>query len=474
MTGSNGDERPEQQTEELVRLRAENEELRSSLDRRVRWRGVLSIILVILTSVTLVAAAVSVWARRVAFDTDKFMETVGPVLDDPDFYNLIADRVSDPVIEALAVQTRLAEALGDLDTYLSESLLDALDLGDRARELLGRLDRPELQDLAPPIAAAINQRIDAGLHAFFTSDAFTSRFPGLVRRAHVAAVAVALDAAEEHPNVYVEGGEVRVNLIPLIGDALRQLGDEVRSVLPDFQLPDVISGAIDVGRQQLESAIEARLPDDFGQVTLMSEARLDEIRTAVKTIDRYVWIAVILTVVLLVLALVVSPNRRRTTIQLGIGVFVAVVVAAVAVRRLQDAVVEEILDPRGSAFASSMFHQLFSSLRTLQIIFAVAAILVAIVAYVGGRPDWVGRLSASTGAMLDRDAGDSRLDVWIAGHRGILIAVGILVATGALFLTGLDLISLIVIGVLLVAYLWVIYVSSDRVIDRERESTIDV
>jgi hypothetical protein len=477
LTGSDGGGRPQQTDDELNRLRAENEELRSSLEGRRRWRRVLAIILVVLTSVSLVAASVAVWARGTAFSTDRFMEAVGPALEDPAFYDLIGDRAGDPVIEALAVEDRLEEALAELDAYLSDALLDAIDLDETARDVLERFDRPELQDLAPPIAAAINERIDAGIHAFFTSEAFTSRFPGLVRRVHEAVIAVARDSAEEHPNVYVEDGEVRVNLIPFIAEALRQLGDEIRSVLPDFELPDVVSGVIEEGREQLEEAIQASLPEDFGQVSVMSAERLTELRTTVTQIDRYVWVAAILSIILLVLALVVSPNRRRTTLHLGIGIFTAVVLVVVIIRRLQSAIVEEITDPRASDFARNMLNDLLSGLRTLALLLAIAAIIVAIIAYVSGRPDWMGRLTRSTQAMLDRDVGNSRLDVWITDHAGVLRVLGILLAAVALFFTGLDLVWLIVIGVVLVVFMFVIFAATNRVGDEmstQEEETTEV
>jgi len=467
---TNGGEGPApEQSEELARLRAENAELRTDLGRRLRWRQILAVVLVVLTSVTLVAAAVAVWARQTVFDTDRFMEAEGPALDDPAFYSLIGDKVSDPVIEALALEDRLAQSLAELDAYLSEALLDALEVSEAGREILNRFDRPQLEELAAPIAAAINERIDAGIHAFFTSEAFTSRFPGLVRRTHEAAIAIARGGAEDFPNVYVEDGQVRVNLIPFVVEALRQLGDEIRGVLPDFELPDAVSEAVEEGREQLESAIQASLPEDFGQVSVMSEERLTEIRTAVVQIDRYVWAAVILTIVLLVLALVVSPNRGRTAMHLGIGVFVAVVVSAVVIRRIQSAIVDELVDPRGSEFARSMLNDLFSGLRTLQVVVAVGAVLVAAVAYIAGRPDWMESLTVSTRAMLDRDVGGSRLDMWITDHSGLLRALGILVAAVALFFVGLDLVSLIIIGVLLVAYMWVIFAATGRTGDVERQ-----
>lgn len=465
---------PSDDMEELQRLKAENEDLRRAMERRVRWRQVLAVLLVILTSVSVVATSVAVWAHQVVFDTDRFMETVEPALDNPEFYVLIGDRASESVLEALAIEARLTESLSSLDAYLSDALADALDIDERARELLQRFDRPSLAELAPPIAGAVETRIDAGIHDFFSSEAFVSRFPDLVRRSHEVAIALARDELAELPNVYIESGEVRLNLIPFIAEALRRVADQVRSVLPDFDLPAAISDRLDEGRDQLEAALQANLPDDFGQVTVMSEAALSEVQAIAVQLDRYVWAAVILTLALLVLAVVVSPNRRRTVIHLGLGIFVAVVVAAVTVRRLQTAVVDEVTDPNGAALASEMVTGVFSGLRTIYVLIAVAAILGALIAYLAGGPAWFERLRDRVADWTEPADGGSRLDRWIAANAGVLQVAGVLIAVAAFFIIGLDLVSIIVIGLLLAGYLWSISAASGRVATEPDTATSSV
>jgi hypothetical protein len=460
---------PSDRDMELERLRSENEELRAGLERRFRWRQVLAWLLVVLTSVSVVTSAVAVWAHQVLFDTDRFMETVEPLLDDPDFYVLIGDRASDSVLEALQVESRIEERLGSLDTFLSESLLDALDVEETARDFLSRVERPSLADFAPSIASALEERIDVRIHSFFNSEAFTSRFPELVRRSHEASIALARDELAELPNVYVQDGEVRLNLMPFIGEALGEVADEIRAVLPDFELPDFVSDRLDEARQQLSDALSASLPEDFGQVTVMSESALSEVQDLATALDRYVWGAVILSLALLVLTLVVSPNRRRTTVHLGLGVFVAVVIATIAVRRLYEAVAAEIVDPRASALAGGVVRDVLSGLRSIELVIAVVAVVVAFIAYLVGRPAWFTRLTAATREWTEPGEGGSRLDRWIAGHAGPLQAAGVVIAVAALFLIGLDLVSIIVIGLVLAAYLWLISAASRR--SEEQEAT---
>jgi len=464
MTSESGDE--------LARLQAENEQLKASLDRRVRWRTVLTWVLVVLTSLSIVTAAVAVWAHQVVFDNDRFMKTVGPVLDDPDFYVLVGDKASLAVLDALDVETRLTTSLEDLDVYLSDTLADALELSDRARRLLQGFDRPSLADLAPPIAAALETRVDNRIHQFFSSEAFTSRFPELVSRVHQAAIALARNDLAEYPNVYVADGQVRLNLVPYIGAALRQVGDEIRSVLPDFDLPDVISDRVDEGRQQLAEALQANLPEDFGQVTVVSEETFNEVQAITVRLDRFVWLTVLVALVLIAVTIAVSPNRRRTAIHLSLGVFLAMIVAAIAIRRLNASIVESILDPTGAALAARAVSDFFVGLRNLQLVMALAAIAIAVVAYLSGRPAWFTRLTDSVTEATEPGVGGSPLDVWVASHSGVLQAAGVLLAGVALFFAGLDLVSVVAIGLILGGVLWFISAAKKRVSGEEPVSAV--
>ena len=87
-----------------------------------------------------VATTVVVWAHETVFDTDRFMETVQPALDDPALYAALSERVSDEVIVALGLEARISATLTGVDEYLSQTLLEALDVTDRGQAVLDRFD----------------------------------------------------------------------------------------------------------------------------------------------------------------------------------------------------------------------------------------------------------------------------------------------------------------------------------------------
>lgn len=444
-----------------------------------RWRRVLALILVILTSVSLVSAAVAIWAHQVVFNTDRFMETVEPVFNDDDLYVLLGDRATASVLGVLAVEDRLEALLSDLDEYISDALSDALPPDSHLEDLLERLDPPTFAQLAAPIAGAIEDRIDDGVHAFFNRESFAEPLTSLTRRAHEVAVALIRADTADYPNVYVEDGEVKLDLTAFIAAALADVAADVRAVLPDFDPPDVVADRVEEARDELAAALDARLPEDFGQVTVLSADVFSEAQDAAAQLDRYAWTAVIVSLVLLVLTLLVSPHRRRTTIQLGIGVFVGVVLAAITVRWLEASIVDAIVDPQGSVVAGDLTRDVLSGLRTLEVLIAVAAIAVAIVAYLAGRPDRFGREEGAIDEWTQPARGGSKLERWVAARAGVLQVAGILVAAVLLFFAGLDLLSIIIIGLLLAAYLTYIAVASRRVdaargeADAEAMSSVD-
>jgi hypothetical protein len=95
-----------------------------------------------------------------------------------------------------------------------------------------------------------------------------------------------------------------------------------------------------------------------------------------------------------------------------------------------------------------LLGRVFSSLRTVQWIVAIGALVVGVVAYLAGRPAWVTRTAAAASSQETYD--------WIAGHSDMLRLGGIGIAVVAFFIVGLELWAIVVIGLLLAGYLWLL------------------
>lgn len=450
--------------DDLARLQAENAALRSRLDRRRMARQWLAHAMVVLSALLVVASTVAVWTYRTAFDTDRFMATVEPALNDPSFYAALGDQVSEQTLAALDLETRVANRLAQLDEFVSEALVDALDVDPERQELLARFDRPTLASLAPPIANALEDRVEQIVDTLISSDGFRTRFPELVREAHEAGVALVRNDLAELPNVYVADGAVRLNLIPIIRDAIRQVIDEIGEFLPDVNLPDAISGRASEARQQLGDALQAQLPADFGQVTLMSSEALGETQQAVRRLDQLVWLLLLVTAASVAATIAVSPRRRRTVVQLGVAIIVGFILGAVVIRRLQAAILAEVQTPDGERAARVLLGETMGSLRTLVLIVAAVALVGAAIAYFAGKPAWLGRFSARASQLTAQAPGGSQLDRWVAAHFDVVRIAGIAVAVAIVFITGIDIVPVLVVGALLALFLWAITAAKNRAV----------
>jgi hypothetical protein len=367
---------------------------------RAGWR---SPVLVVLTVVAMVASTVAVWARATVLDTDRFMEVVGPVLSDPAFAAALGDVVAEQVLVALDLESRVAVSLEELDTFLADAVLDATDAGAVARDRLSGLDRPTLSALAPGIAAALETRVTEVVDGFVTSEALPARLPGLVREAHTGGVALVRGELAQLPNVQVSDGEVRLDLVPVIAQALQEVLVELRDFLPGITIPQVLEGRADAGRELLAEALQTRLPADFGQLTLMTSADLSELQGAVRSVDRLVVALVVLTVVLLAVTIATSRRRRRIVVQLAAGLTLGIGVAALLVRSLESAVLGAITHPNGNRAAGVLLDELTHSLRSAALLVAVAALATGVAAHVLGQPSWLADVPrGSRGRVVDR------------------------------------------------------------------------
>jgi hypothetical protein len=457
---------PEHETntaQELARLHAENERLRNRLQLRRDIRRWLSYVLVVLSSLLVVASTVAVWTYQTAFNTDRFMETVEPALSEPAFYSALSDRVSEEALAALELETRVTNRLNQLDDYISGALVDAIEVDPQVRDLLARFDRPTLAALAPPITSALEDQVTQAADRLITSEQFTTRFPNLVRQAHEASVALVRGDMAELPNVYIADGEVRLNLVPIIRDVLQEVIDELREFLPDVELPDVISDRVAEGREQLGAALQTQLPSEFGQATLMSQDALGEVQQTVHRLDQLMWLLLLVTVGVIAVTIAVSPTRRRTLLQLGVGVVIGFILGAVVIRRLQAEVLAQVATPDGERAAGTLLAATMSSLRNVVLLVGAIAVVCALLAYLAGRPTWVGRL-AERGSQLAADSPKgSELDRWVARHYEKLRIAAIVVAVAIIFVTGLNILALLIVAGLFALFLWAISSSKRRV-----------
>jgi hypothetical protein len=435
--------------EQVRELEAENERLRAAVDtkrRRARvWRitrSVLTWVLVVLTSISVVATSTAFWVRNTVFDTDKYVALVTPIAQDP------------------AVQQQIA-------TKLTAQVFTALDVRARVEAILPT----ELQALAGPITSQVQSFIRGRVQNFVASDTFQQLWVQANTIAHEKIVALLEGNTDQLPNLNIANGQVQINLIGAVARVLQDLAQQlvdlvgVNVTVPDLKAESDPQAAI----ARLSAAIGRPLPPDFGQVTIMTVDQLEQLQTVTKRIQRLPWVLLILTFVLAAAAIASSLRRRRTLIALGIGAAVAFFLAIRLTDRMESNLVDAVTKAAGGGAGSGaavrdLLGQVLAGIRAVGWWVIGVGLLVAIIAFLAGHANWFASLGRWWSNLVRRSSdGSSQLERWVARRADILRVAAIVIAAVLLFVWGISVLSIIVIGGLLALFLWGVAVAQQRV-----------
>jgi hypothetical protein len=138
-------------------------------------------------------------------------------------------------------------------------------------------------------------------------------------------------------------------------------------------------------------------------------------RTVVRVFDLVVILLIVLSIVLVLLALWLSSNRRHMVIFLALGTLLAFLLARLVTNTATDAVVNGIQDEglRGAVRTAAL--QVVGNLRQITAIILVLTGIVAVAAYLWGRPSWVTSVASTVGGA----AGQAGSSAKAAGAAGV-------------------------------------------------------
>lgn len=349
-------------------------------------RSVLAGLALVLACLAIVVTSMAIWVHQVALDTDRFTEIVRPIVTDPAVTDPIAARVSEQVVTALDVQSRVAALLPGASSAL-----------------------------AAPITAAAQEAVERRLQGVLTNPEVQA---GLVRTLSVTHERLVAFLRGDTTALTVADGYLYLDVWPIIGAALTHL--QSMGLIPaNVQLPDLSSGGPPAAlAEQLQTRLGITLPPDFGTIRLTEAQRLATAQTIVQAFDALVVILIGLSVLLVVLTIWLARNRRRMIVYLALGVVIALVVARFALRGLSSLVAGQVADADlGGAITTVVATTVADFVGWTTILLVVTAAL-GIVAYVAGRPAWLRRL-------VSRSDGDAVAEGGQVADRGTLERVGI-------------------------------------------------
>jgi hypothetical protein len=322
-------------------------------------------------------------------------------------------------------------------------------------------DRGQL--LAVPLANAVTNFVRDRAQQFVATDQFKAVWEAAVRVAHQNAVRVLKD---ETPFISTSNGQVTFNLLPAISDVLQQLSSSSPQIfgrqvtIPQITIDEVPASAI----ARLEQTFGIQLRDGFGQFTVYDNGKLHTVQQSVRWFDAIVVWLIPFAIVLAGVALWLSYRRRRTLLQLAVGVALGMVLIRRVGFRLQDQVAALPPTQLGRDAVGTAVAQFLDPLRTFALWTLLVALLTVAVAVLTADYAWAVSLRHRTGAVSSRvlattsaRAHDDSTVAWVRANRNVLLWAGGGVAFAILWLADLSWIGLLLVLVLVAAYELVVY-----------------
>ncbi len=192
----------------IAQLEAENAALRAGTGaptrERRRWgRTAVAIVLVVLGLLLAPVAVISAWARLELVDTDRFVATFGPLVEDPAVQVYIGDQVTAAIEEQVDIPSITKDLFDGIES---------LNLPPRAQDALALLEGPATQGLESLVSGVVDRVV--------TSPAFADVWDTALRVTHRQFIA----AMQGDPDAALSiGGEgtISVQLGPVI-EAVKQ------------------------------------------------------------------------------------------------------------------------------------------------------------------------------------------------------------------------------------------------------------
>jgi hypothetical protein len=347
--------------EEAQRLREQVAELHGQLDTRgrrhrrvTRLRGVVAALLVVVAALGLTASVIGVWAGRTTLNTDRWVETVTP-LD------------QDPAIRAA------------VSTYVTSQVFTTLNVDQRVKEALP----PRASFLASPLSGQVEGFVKSSVNKVLASEQFARLWPEMNRVAHTQVMAI---LNNDSTVVRSSGDTVTLNLLPIVNNVLTGLEQQAPTLFgKSLNLPTITNGQIPAGLQtKIESALGVTLPASFAAIPIYQGDQLSAAQNAVVKMKQYVGLLVVGSVIALLLALLVSPRRRRTTLQFGLWLIISVVTLTTVLRNIRAQLIDQVPSGVYRSGVDAGVQIVFVTLRERGTQLLWLGIVIAVVAYLVG------------------------------------------------------------------------------------------
>ncbi len=348
---------------------------------RSRGRTVSGIVCLVLAALLTTPALLAHWGQRTLNDTERYVATVGPLVDSPEVQDAVAAKVTTAIERQVDVEALLNEAFSGLIT-----------------------DRPRLQLLVGPLASSINALIDQQVREFIASDAFEDLWITVNTRSQQAMLK--LLRGEDAGAVSIQADQVVLDVSEVIEQVKLRLVDRGLTLLD-----------------------RAPIPDTDRQIVLLEAPQLRELRTIYAFANPVARWLLLVVMGLYAAGFFLVRRRARMTVAIGVVVVANAVLMGLALSIGRQLFVNELAGTVFSRASSVFFTTLLVYLengRKVGLGLGLTLVVAGWYASSSGSAHAVrGTVSGgleSVGRALADDRSESA-GVWVAANAGWLRVV---------------------------------------------------
>lgn len=393
-------------TARLAVLEAENARLRTAAGgpggpvaiapppRRRPARATAAVVVIVIAALLAPLAVVARWAQDLVTDTDRYLATVAPLVDDQQIQSAVSTRITDEIVEAI-----------DLEGLAQEATTAVADLGLPPR-IAG-----VVESFQGPLVDAATNVVRTAVDRVITSDVFATIWTEANRAVH------------SQLNAVLRGDPDAVASIDAQGTLTVDLTDVINSVRAELS---------DAGFTIID-----RLPEISASFPLMQSADLVRAQNAYRVLDVLGTWLIWVVLGLLALGVGLSRHKARALVIAGLtlagSMLLLGIVLAVGRTVYVDSLPPAVQRPDAAVV---VYDQAVSLLRVALRSGLVLGLLVAVVAFLAGntvaarslRSSWNRGATWASGAAERRGVTTGPVGVWFGQQRTL---VRVVIAAGA-------------------------------------------
>ena len=368
-------------TEDVAALKARIEaletreaELESKTKRgRFSGRGFVAWALVVIAALLFPIALTAFWAQKTLIDTQRYVETVAPLAQDPTIRKAVSDQVS------TAINNEIDNS-GKVDQILA--------------------DYPKLKPLAGPITAGLHNLVSTTVTKVVDSDQFASLWVGINQQVQQGVIHVLSADASTGP-IQIQGNQVILDTGALIDAVKQKLVEKGFDWAANIPVPSVADR----------------------QIVLLTSPQLVQARVAYQIAQPISQWLIFAVLVMFIAAILIAVRRARMVIAVG----VAVILGALVIRLLLaygEAQVSLNLSGTTWSIAQNAFITILTSYLVIAIraAFVLGLVLAIVGWYISGSSSatasraYLSKVLDGAGANAG-DTGLGRAGAWFARTR---------------------------------------------------------